>query len=235
MTEMPATSIPPGPSYLRSITAYRLRSITSGTAALPSLNHSARSPVIQSPPTPLPTSAGPSGTPLQPTSRTAQTPAAASLLWAVPDSASDHVRITSCVCVVRCGPRAHPALQSEAAAGVCSGVFSAPFAAASRRVQAVANTDLSPLPTYQQHSAGSPAVKGAPRPTPKGLTAGEAVLQSSVGWPLDGRLNSRPSSLGCVWTSTSRRRRGQGPGNSALAAFSVASLHAGLGVASKTP
>ena len=41
--------------------------------------------------------------------------------------------------------------------------------------------DLPPLPTYQQHSAGSPAVKGAPRPTPKGLTAGEAVLQLRAG------------------------------------------------------
>jgi len=34
-------------------------------------------------------------------------------------------------------------------------------------------------PTYPAPSAGEPPVKGAQRPTPKGLTGGEAVLEST--------------------------------------------------------
>lgn len=115
--------------------------------------------------------------------------------WVVPDSVADHVRITSCVCVVSYGQRAHPALQSEAAAGVCFGVFTALFAAPS---PGPANRVTPPvaLPTYQQHSAGSPAVKGALRPTPQGLTTGDPVLQSQVGQRAEPRvLNRNPFKL----------------------------------------
>ena len=141
--------------------------MTSGTAALPSLNHSARSPV--------PGSTGPSKTPppIDLPHRSDARRRFASL--GVPDSASDHVRITSCVCVVRCGRGLIPLYKANGGGRVFRGLLR-PICRPNRRIRATGNADLPPLPTYQQHSAGSPAVEGALRPTPKGLTAGEAVL-----------------------------------------------------------